>query len=96
MCLVECEATQYANTCPGCLTNGKKLPLLPVAVYLAQVDFEFVDEFWREGDASPELKDRMRDRIAHLRHRQETEFGRTADVPLVGRPPSDRRITVLN
>jgi hypothetical protein len=95
-CLVEFKGIEYEGHCPGCRADGKKLPLMPVAVYLASVDFEFVEQFWRDNyRAGPDLRKRVLDRVGFLRERQRSEFGAALDQPLT-RTPSDPRIKVLN
>jgi hypothetical protein len=95
MCLVEFRPDDGVH-CPGCRADSKRVVLMPVSVYLANVDFEFVEEFWRNNQkAGYELKQRVLDRLAFLRQRQEGEFGGALDLSLA-RPPSDPRIKVLN
>ena len=96
LCLVEFTGPEYGDHCPGCRADGKKVVLLPVPVYLANVDFLIVEEFWRDNrKAGAELKKRVLDRLNFLRTRQEREFGKALDLPLA-RPASDPRIKILN
>lgn len=96
MCLVEFRGAEFGDHCPGCRADGKKVPLMAVPVYLAQVDFVFVEEFWTNNRRAPaDLRNRMLDRLAVLKEKQTREFGSALDVPLT-RQPSDPRIKILN
>jgi hypothetical protein len=101
LCLVEFKGREFGTHCPGCRTDGgpgdgQRVALMPMAVYLANVDFAFVEEFWRDNHkASHELKKRVLDRLEFLRTRQQREFGAGLNQPLT-RTPNDPRIKILN
>lgn len=68
LCLTIYGKHESGPVCPGCQAGGRSVALMKTTEYLAQVEWELVERYWKEQSGAPApLVRMMLDRLGHLR-----------------------------